>query len=405
MAESRKQVAWVELYLDLVFVLAIAELTRNIVSDPRLSTVFGTLGLFVAIWWTWVGFAVLYNRHGSDHLAQRTIFLIASVPIAVAAVATGAASHGDPKMFALALAVTRMLLAAAYTHDDNPQSNVGDPLRRRTAQAYAISAALFLTTIWTPSPFRYVIWALALAFESRVIFSDDRTADRTVDVEKQGHGTHQRDEADALDAHHFAERFGLFLIILLGELVIQAGEAAGDLHVHSASGWGALIAAVTLSGALWWAYFSGADEIELRTLELSGGSPKTARVLFAVGHMLPAFALLMIAAGAGLLLRHDPPRLAFALTCIGAGIYLGGVRGAMRPRRKRDRVAQTILIGATFAFGTLRHLLGPHSYLWALAAWTMAIAIYVPRSAPKPPPAESGVTPGTAKTIGSAATR
>lgn len=392
MAEPGKRVAWVELYLDLVFVLAIAELTRNIVTDPRFLTVLGTLGLFAAIWWTWIGFAVLYNRHGSDHAAQRTLFLVASVPVAVLAVATGPASHGDAKMFALSLAVTRVILAAAYTHDDHPQSNVGDALRCRTAQAYAVSVVLYLITIWVPSPFRYAIWALALAYESRVIFSDDPRAPAVGDAEAEGHGASVGDELDALDAHHFAERFGLFLIILLGELVIQAGEASGDLHVHSASGWGALVAAVAFCGALWWAYFTGVDEIELRALEVSGGSPKTARVLFAVGHMLPAFALVITAAGVGLLLGHDPPRIAFALTSIGSGIYLAGVRGAMRLQRRRDRVAQTILIGATFAFGSLRHVLGPHSYLWALAAWTAAIAVYVPPSGPKPPDEESEVT-------------
>jgi low temperature requirement protein LtrA len=396
--ETGKRVAWVELYLDLVFVLAIAELTRNIVDDPRVSTVLGTLGLFVAVWWTWVGFAVLYNRHGSDDPAERTLFLAASVPVAVAAVATGSASHGDPKIFALSLAVTRVLLAAAHARHNAPESTVGDALRHHTAQAYGVSAVLYVVTIWVPAPFRYVIWAAALAYESRVIFSDDPSTDPPGHADARGHVPAPRADADALDAHHFAERFGLFLIILLGELVIQAGEAAGDLHVHSASGWGALVAAVALSAALWWAYFSGADEIELQTLEASGGSPKTARVLFAVGHMLPAFALLMIAAGVGLLLRHDPPRIAFPLTSVGAGIYLAGVRGAMRPHDKRDRQAQTILIGATFALGLLRHVLGPHSYLWALATWTTAIALYVPRSSPKPAPHESEVAPEPTRT-------
>jgi low temperature requirement protein LtrA len=399
MAGSGKRVAWVELYLDLVFVLAVAELTRRIVDDPHFSTVAGTLGLFAAIWWTWIGFAVLYNRHGSDHPGQRALFLIASVPVAVAAVATEAASNGDLKIFALSMAGTRMLLAAVHVHvhvhDDDPHSDVGDALRRRTARAYAISATLFLITIWIPSPFRYVVWAFALAYESRVIFSDEVGATPPGSGKSEGDEPLPPGEADALDSHHFAERFGLFLIILLGELVIQAGEAAADVHVHSASGWGALVAAVALPAALWWAYFNGVDEIELRTLELSGGSPRTARVLFAVGHMLPAFALVLVAAGVGLLLRHDPPRIAYALTSIGSGLYLGGVRGAMRPRLARDRLAQTILIGATFAFASVRHVLGPHSYLWALAAWTTAVAAYVPRSASKAPSRTSEVAVGS----------
>ena len=57
-------------------------------------------------------------------------------------------------------------------------------------------------------------------------------------------------------------------------------------------------------------------------LELSGGSRTMARAIFAVGHMLPAFALLLVAAGIGLLLEEDPPRIAYSLACVGIGIYL-----------------------------------------------------------------------------------
>ena len=104
---------------------------------------------------------------------------------------------------------------------------------------------------------------------------------------------------EALDAQHFAERFGLFLIILLGEVVVEAGQASVDGHVATTAGWAALVAAMVLAGALWWLYFDSAAEINLKVLELSGGSPTMARAIFAVGHMLPAFALLLIAAGVG----------------------------------------------------------------------------------------------------------
>ena len=43
-----------------------------------------------------------------------------------------------------------------------------------------------------------------------------------------------------------------------------------------------------------------------------------APAIFAVGHMLPAFALLITAAGVGLLLEDDPPRIAYWLACVGA---------------------------------------------------------------------------------------
>jgi integrase/recombinase XerD len=60
------------------------------------------------------------------------------------------------------------------------------------------------------------------------------------------------DPGDALDAHHFAERFGLFIIILLGEFVVEAGEAAADGHGLSCATWIGLIAAMTPAAAFWW---------------------------------------------------------------------------------------------------------------------------------------------------------
>jgi len=56
---------------------------------------------------------------------------------------------------------------------------------------------------------------------------------------------------------------------------------------------------MVLAGALWWLYFDSVADVNLRVLELSGGSPTMARAIFAVGHMLPAFALLITASGSG----------------------------------------------------------------------------------------------------------
>src|SRR6185503_17040218 len=67
-----------------------------------------------------------------------------------------------------------------------------------------------------------------------------------------------------------------------------------------------VVAAMGIAGALWWLYFDSAADINLKVLELSGGSPTMARAIFAVGHMLPAFALLITASGVGLLVEADP---------------------------------------------------------------------------------------------------
>jgi len=317
-AESGKRVSWVELYVDLVFVLAVSQLAEVIVHEPEMHSVWVALGLFVALWWTWIGFAVLYNRLGADVPRERLLFLAGSVPVGVAAVAIAPASVGDSTAFALSLAAARIVLAAAHVITGQGR----EALRRRIVQAMLGSAALFTVSIWVPEPWRYVLWGIAIAGESSALLHEDREASRDRGRPRDLHALRPIDADDALDPHHFAERFGLFVIILLGEVVVEAGQAAIDGHVATFDGWAALVAAMIFAAALWWLYFDAAADINLRVLEASGGSPTMARAIFAVGHMLPCFALLLIAAGIGLLLEEDPPAMAYTLASVGLGIYL-----------------------------------------------------------------------------------
>jgi low temperature requirement protein LtrA len=346
MSETGKRVAWVELYLDLVFVLAIGRLAHLIVDEPEMHRVWVALGLFVVLWWTWVGFAVLYNRHGADAPRQRLLFLAGSVPAGVAAVAIEPASTGDTTVFALSMAATRLVLAAG-NHVNRADA--------RVTRACLVSAALFAASAWTPEPFRYVLWAVAIAAESGAMLAEG--------------------PSEALDPHHFAERFGLLVIILLGEVVVEAGQASVD-----GEGWAAVVAAMLLAAALWWVYFDSAAELNLKVLELSGGSPAMARAIFAVGHQLPAFALLITAAGVGLLMEEDPPRIAYWLACVGVGIYLAGTRVFLLASSRVPGAVRALLLVATFQLGRLEPLLAPRGYLWLLAGWVLMCAALTTRA-------------------------
>jgi low temperature requirement protein LtrA len=377
MNESGKRVSWVELYLDLVFVLAVGQLAHLLVAHPDMRHVWIALGLFFVLWWTWVGFAVLYNRHGADDTAQRLLFLAGSVPAGVAAVAIEPASTGDVAVFSLSLAVIRVLLAAGYGY----KAGRTELLRLRIGRACVASAALFAISAVTPGPFRYVLWAIAIGVESGAMLAEDREAMRRARRERDITALAPANPSEALDAHHFAERFGLFLIILLGEVVVEAGQASVDGNVASTAVWTALVAAMILAAALWWVYFDSAAEINLKVLELSGGSPTMARAIFAVGHMLPSFALLITAAGVGLLLEDDPPHIAAWLACVGVGIYLLGTRVFLASDRRVSGLARALLLVATFQLARLAPAIGAYAYVWLLAAWVVMCAVLTTRTA------------------------
>ena len=328
MNEDGKRVSWVELYLDLIFVLAVGRLAHIIEAEPEMHDVWIALGLFVTLWWTWIGFAVLYNRRGADTRPDRLLFLAGSVPAGIAAIAIEPASEGHSAAFATAMALTRVVLAVANDAD------------RRIVRAYGASALLFVISIWVPEPWRYLLWAIAIGGESGAVLRDDREAKRQMRRDRDFSALGPVDPNERLDPHHFAERFGLFLIILLGEVVISTASA----EVGDAASWAVLAAAMVLAAALWWLYFDAAAAINLKVLELSGGSPTMARAIFAAGHMLPAFSLILIAAGLGLLLEGDPPTGAYWLACIGIGIYLAGTRVFLGGRGHLTAAVRVILL-------------------------------------------------------------
>jgi low temperature requirement protein LtrA len=145
-------------------------------------------------------------------------------------------------------------------------------------------------------------------------------------------------------------------------------------HVDSVAGWAALVAAMVLTAALWWLYFDAAAEINLKVLQLSGGSPVIARTIFAAGHMLPAFALIIIAAGVALLLEGEPPRLAYALPAVGLGLYLIGTRVTLVAASRLGGVVRVALLVVTFGLGWYGRELSPREYLWLLTAWAIGCA-------------------------------
>ena len=223
-------------------------------------SVWIALGLFVTLWWTWVGFAVLYNRQGADKPAQRLLFLAGSVPAGVAAVAIEPASTGDSTVFAPSLAVTRLVLAAAYVVNGSG----ADLLRERIARACLISAGLFAISIAVPAPFRYALWAIAILVESGAMLRRGPRGGAPAAPRPRPDG------AGARRPRRGARRAPLRRALrAVPDHPARRGRGRGrpasvDGHVATVGRWAALVAAMVLAAALWWLYFDSAAAINLR---------------------------------------------------------------------------------------------------------------------------------------------
>ncbi|MEZ4587466.1 MAG: low temperature requirement protein A [Gemmatimonadales bacterium] len=272
---GERHATWLELFFDLVFASAVAEVGAGLGRAYDLAAMLA-LGLpFALIWWAWAGHTFFATRFDPDDGAQRLltggqVFLVAVMAANVEADLGGRDIAG----FAAAYGVMRLLLAAQYHRVPDPGSR---RLTRRYAAGTAIAAVFWLGSALLPPPLRYGVWLLALVVEILV----------PLVAERDGRGA---------PAHpgHLPERFGLFTLIMLGESV--AGLMAGmkQQHAWTPTAAGAALLSLSLTFLLWWLYFDHLRAAAPRT----AGSPSRSRLtLWLVAHLPLSLGVVVVAVG------------------------------------------------------------------------------------------------------------
>jgi hypothetical protein len=242
-----------ELFFDLAYVLVITQLATAFVDDLSWFGLAKLAGLFIAIWFSWVGFTLYANRFDTDDLIFRLAKLLATGAIAGCAASAADAVGSTAVPFALSYLASRLILLGLYGRawrhvpDARPTINV-------YLAVIGVSSVLWAVSIVTPGDLRYLLWGIAVA----------------VDAIGPALATLRRDKLP-LHIEHLPERFALLVILVLGEAV-----GGGVRGVHE-SGWappGVAVAAIgfVLAAAMWWIYFDigargSADELE----EAGGG--------------------------------------------------------------------------------------------------------------------------------------
>src|SRR5918995_4517743 len=317
-AEEERHASWLELFFDLVFVVAIAELSHELVVNHTLGGFATFVALFVPVFVAWQGFSFYADRFDTDDVLFRVCMLSAMLAVAALAVQIPNVTHGKSTGFVLAYVAIRLLTVIlnvrAYRHVP-----LARPLIGRYVVAFSFSVALWTVSLVVPEPWRFLLWGIGLAVDLGVpALIGPRFVGRV-----------------PIHASHIPERFALFTMIVLGESVVAValGVAGSDWELSSAAGaaLGFLVVA-----CLWWTYFDvGAG------LALAPG-PWTA-VRFIYVHVPMWAALTAVAAGG------DPlPQGAGAASldagarwalCGGAAVYLcctsviqeATARGMLRP--------------------------------------------------------------------------
>jgi low temperature requirement protein LtrA len=243
-----KRVAWVELFFDLVFVVAVTQVSSLLHADHSWSGVGRALVVFIPIYWAWVGMTMHANLHDVDRTGARLGVFAVGLCGLFMAVALPEAYETRGLLFGASYWAARLVLYALMW-----RSYRGTGFNPFIAASFVTGPLLTLGGLLDGGT-RVTTWALAAAVDLFVPFLDRRRMTRI-----------------AYEPSHLPERFGLFLIIALGESVAETGVVAGHQPVTPVR-LAAVAVAFVCACALWWVYFVlAADAIRyaLRTAEVA----------------------------------------------------------------------------------------------------------------------------------------
>ena len=249
--EPGRRVTWMELFFDLIFVAAVAQVGTHLRDDYSPAGLLRFSLLFVMIWWTWLGHTNFSTRFDTDDLIQRTLTALQIFLVAVMAInATGPLDGRDSAGFVAAYAAMRLVLALQYFR-------VRGVVRSRTLATRSAATSVFAALLWLASSFvaapeRFWLWALALTIDLGTPLVSTR---HLVEVPH--------------DAAHLPERYGLFSIILLGESMVAVMTGMSHQEYWSPAAASSAVLGIVLVFTIWWSYFDGVDAVAERFVRSS----------------------------------------------------------------------------------------------------------------------------------------
>jgi low temperature requirement protein LtrA len=304
-----ERVTPLELFFDLVFVLALTQCTALMSQDQSWSGLAQGLLILGVLWWAWGGYSWLTSVIDPEAGAVRLVFFAAMAAMLIVALTVPEAFDELAMTFALAIGAVRLAHIGLFM-----LAGAEDPGLRKSVLYLAASTAVAVGVLAIASFFDGLpqgsLFALAIVLDMAGPYFFGAEGWKLVPA-------------------HFAERYGLIVIIALGESIVAIGIGASgalDLGIGTAA-----VLGIFLAAALWWTYF---DVVALVSARRLGEAPigrvqnELARDSYSYIHLLIVAGIVLVALGMKVTIGHHSEELeevpAFAMLG-GISIYLLGL--------------------------------------------------------------------------------
>lgn len=244
---ERDAVKPLELYFDLVFVLAFTQCTALMAAQSTWEGLAQGMLVLALLWWAWAAYAWLTSVIDPEEGAVRVVMFAAMAALLVAALCVPEAFEDRGLTFAIAYGVVRTANIALFLL----ASRTDPPLRRAVvgwAIGSAIGVALVVGAAFLDGVAQGALWGIAILIDWGEPALFGVAGWRLVPA-------------------HFADRHNLVIILALGESIVALGVGAEiDLDAAVIT---AVVLGIALASALWWIYFDVVALVTARRLTLA----------------------------------------------------------------------------------------------------------------------------------------
>lgn len=244
--EERK-ISWLELFYDLVYVATLIQLGDALGSDVSIGGFLRFIALFVPIWWAWTGMTFYSNRFVVDDLVHRVLIFTQILGIAALGFSVKGAFGDLYVQFTLSYVVVRFILVLLYLRAASSVPHAAE-LARRYAIGFAIASTIWLIAAFLPSPYHLLFWLLGMLVDFAVPL---------------GKRSRELSAQLRIDVPHMIERYGIFVIIVLGESFVKVVSGLAGTEIDASLIVFGLLAMTVVSG-LWWLYFGDISGVSLQ---------------------------------------------------------------------------------------------------------------------------------------------
>ncbi|MFC5104290.1 low temperature requirement protein A [Kibdelosporangium philippinense] len=365
-----------ELFFDLVFVFALTQVTALMAESPvKWDALLRGALLLSVIWWSWIGYSWLSNLVKADEGLARMAMLTAMAAMFLLALAIPEAfqdiSGGldGPLVLAFCYLAVRVVHIWLFWIAANDDAELRAQLVRFVPSMVAGTTLLAVASQLTGAA-QIAVWAAAVVADYG----------GTMLIGTKGWRLSS--------AKHFTERYGLIIMIALGESIVAIGVGV----THLAISWPIILAAMlglAIASALWWSYFDTHVLAAEQALAEARGNERVrmGQIAFTYLHLPLLIGIVMLALGLKKVLNYVGGEDGHTLTDPLYGPALWAMYGgvalfmfayvAVGWRTTRNFKVQRVILGVVLlAVAPLMSYLPALASLGLLTALLLALIIY-----------------------------